>query len=49
MKVPVEDGDYYLTQTVIAVYRAMYHLNVGTAVRSGCRHCPYGYGQNTDA
>jgi len=47
-KIPMEEGDYYLTPEGYKVFTAQYLLRRGYCCESGCRHCPYGYNKNTN-
>ena len=42
-RIPLEDGDYYLTPEGYKCFTEQYHLKRGYCCKSGCRHCPYGY------
>jgi|TARA_B100000497_G_C7580265_1_gene349372 hypothetical protein len=46
--VPIEDGDYYLTQEGYRCFTEKYHLKRGYCCESGCKHCPYGYNALTN-
>jgi hypothetical protein len=41
--IPLEEGDFYLTDEGYRCFTAQYHLKRGYCCQSGCRHCPYGY------
>ncbi|MEZ4803636.1 MAG: DUF5522 domain-containing protein [Gelidibacter sp.] len=45
--VPLEDGDYYLTPEGYRCFTEQYLLKRGYCCESGCRHCPYGFNQNS--
>ena len=47
--IPLEEGDYYLTEEGYKVMTEQYHLKRGYCCKSGCRHCPYGYDKKTDS
>ncbi|MGM0636160.1 MAG: DUF5522 domain-containing protein [Bacteroidota bacterium] len=44
--IPLEDGDYYLTEEGYRCFTEQYHLKRGYCCQSGCRHCPYGFDKN---
>lgn len=48
-KIPIEDGDYYLTPEGYRCFTEQYHLKRGYCCESGCRHCPYGYNKATNS
>jgi len=41
--IPLEEGDFYLSEEGYKVFTKQYHLKRGYCCESGCRHCPYGY------
>ena len=41
--IPLEEGDYYLSEEGYKVFTEQYHLKRGYCCESNCRHCPYGY------
>lgn len=41
--IPLEEGDFYLSEEGYRVFTVQYHLKRGYCCESGCRHCPYGY------
>ncbi len=41
--IPLEDGDYYLSEEGYKVFTEQYHLKRGYCCESNCRHCPYGF------
>lgn len=45
--IPIEDGDYYLTEEGYKCFTEQYHLKRGYCCESGCRHCPYGFDKKT--
>jgi len=47
--IPVEEGDYYLSEDGYKVFTRQYHLKRGYCCESGCRHCPYGYDLRIDS
>jgi hypothetical protein len=47
--IPLEEGDFYLSEDGYKVFTKQYHLKRGYCCESGCRHCPYGYNQKRDA
>lgn len=47
-RIPLEEGDYYLSAEGYRVFTAQYLLKRGYCCKSGCRHCPYGYDKKTD-
>ena len=47
--IPLEEGDFYLSEEGYKVFTKQYHLKRGYCCESGCRHCPYGYNQKTNA
>ncbi len=36
--------DYYINEDGYFVMTEKYHLKRGYCCKSGCKHCPYGYG-----
>ena len=42
-RLPLEEGDYYMTPEGYRCFTEQYHLKRGYCCESGCRHCPYGY------
>ncbi|HET8738086.1 MAG TPA: DUF5522 domain-containing protein [Pricia sp.] len=46
--IPLEDGDFYLSEEGYKVFTEIYHLKRGYCCESGCRHCPYGYDPKTN-
>jgi len=46
--VPLEEGDYYLSEIGYKVFTKQYHLKRGYCCESGCKHCPYGYNKKTN-
>jgi hypothetical protein len=46
--IPIEAGDYYLTQQGYRCFTEQYHLKRGYCCESGCKHCPYGYNTSTN-
>lgn len=42
-KTPMEDEDSYMDGPYL-VFTEAYHLKRGYCCQSGCRHCPYGFG-----
>ncbi len=46
--IPLEEGDYYLSEEGYKVFTEQYHLKRGYCCESGCRHCPYGYNPKTN-
>ncbi|HAJ81141.1 MAG: hypothetical protein CMB97_09775 [Flavobacteriaceae bacterium] len=47
-RIPLEEGDYYLTPEGYRCFTEQYHLKRGYCCESGCRHCPYGYDKKTN-
>ena len=47
-KIPLEEGDYYLTPEGYRCFTEQYHLKRGYCCQSGCRHCPYGFDKKTN-
>ena len=41
--IPLEEGDYYLSEEGYRVFTEQYHLKRGYCCESNCRHCPYGF------
>ena len=41
--------DYYFSEEGYLVFTERYHLKRGYCCKSGCRHCPYGYGPSKGA
>lgn len=48
-KIPLEEGDYYLSPEGYKVMTRQYHLKRGYCCESGCKHCPYGYDKKTNS
>jgi hypothetical protein len=46
--IPIEDGDYYLTEEGYRCFTEQYHLKRGYCCKSGCRHCPYGFNKKIE-
>ncbi len=46
--IPLEEGDFYLSEEGYKVFTEKYHLKRGYCCESGCRHCPYGYDKKTN-
>ena len=46
--IPLEEGDFYLSEEGYKVFTEQYHLKRGYCCESGCRHCPYGYDKKTN-
>ncbi len=46
--IPIEEGDYYLSEKGYKVFTAQFHLKRGYCCESGCRHCPYGFDKRTN-
>ena len=44
--VPLEDGDFYLSEEGYRVFTEKYLLKRGYCCESNCRHCPYGFNKN---
>ncbi|MBC30563.1 MAG: hypothetical protein CMH48_06920 [Muricauda sp.] len=44
---PLEEGDYYLSEEGYKVFTEQYLLKRGYCCESGCRHCPYGFDKKT--
>lgn len=42
----LKEGDFYFTEEGYLVFTEQYHLKRGFCCQSGCRHCPYGFGNN---
>lgn len=40
-----EQSPYYYMENGLIVFTAAYLLKRGHCCKSGCRHCPYGYGK----
>jgi len=47
-RIPLEEGDYYLTPEGYKCFTEQYHLKRGYCCESGCRHCPYGFNKKTN-
>lgn len=47
--IPIEEGDYYMSEEGYRVFTEQYHLKRGYCCKSGCRHCPYGFDPRKDA
>ena len=47
--IPLEEGDFYLSEEGYKVFTEKYHLKRGYCCESGCRHCPYGYNKKTNS
>jgi hypothetical protein len=43
---PNQSDHFYLDETGRTVFTAAYHLKRGYCCGNGCRHCPYGNGDN---
>lgn len=43
----LDKEDYYLSPEGYMVFTEKYHLKRGYCCKSGCKHCPYGFNQNT--
>ncbi|SHI36149.1 hypothetical protein SAMN02745146_0648 [Hymenobacter daecheongensis DSM 21074] len=41
----LQPGDFYLTPEGFMVFTEQYHLRRGSCCKSGCRHCPWGFGK----
>ncbi|MCY7408760.1 MAG: DUF5522 domain-containing protein [Chitinophagales bacterium] len=39
-----EGVDYYINKDGLFVFTEAYHLRRGYCCKSGCLHCPYGFG-----
>ena len=39
-----EDEPMYYMENGLMVFTRAFHLKRGSCCRSGCRHCPYGFG-----
>lgn len=48
-RIPMEEGDFYLSPEGYKVMTEKYHLKRGYCCKSGCKHCPYGYDKKTDS
>lgn len=46
--IPIEEGDFYLSEEGYKVFTEKFHLKRGHCCESGCRHCPYGYDPKTN-
>lgn len=46
--IPLEEGDYYITEEGYRCFTEQYHLKRGYCCKSGCRHCPYGFNKNIE-
>jgi hypothetical protein len=46
-KIPLEEGDYYVTPEGYRCFTEQYLLKRGFCCQSGCRHCPYGFDKKT--
>ena len=42
-KIPIKDGDFYMTAEGYRCFTEQYHLKRGYCCQSNCRHCPYGF------
>ncbi len=40
-----EGIDYYINEDGLFVFTGAYHLKRGFCCKSGCKHCPYGFGK----
>ncbi len=49
MPVLKEGEDYYFNQQGLMVMTEQYHLKRGYCCKSGCKHCPWGYGKIKDS
>jgi hypothetical protein len=41
--IPLEEGDYYLSEEGYKVFTEQFLLKRGYCCESNCRHCPYGF------
>ncbi|WP_175455378.1 DUF5522 domain-containing protein [Pricia antarctica] len=46
--IPIEDGDFYLSEEGYKVFTSTFHLKRGYCCESSCRHCPYDYDPRTN-
>ena len=44
--IPLEEGDFYLSEQGYRVFTEQYLLKRGYCCESNCRHCPYGFNDN---
>ncbi|WP_158211893.1 DUF5522 domain-containing protein [Robiginitalea sediminis] len=44
---PLEEGDFYWSESGYRVFTEQYLLKRGYCCESGCRHCPYGFNVKT--
>jgi hypothetical protein len=45
---PIENIDYYLDEDGNLVFTEAYHLKRGSCCKNKCKHCPWGYGKNSN-
>lgn len=45
--IPLEEGDFYLSEEGYRVFTEQYLLKRGYCCESGCRHCPYGFNKKS--
>jgi hypothetical protein len=38
---PLQAGDYYISEAGLMVFTAQYHLKRGYCCGNDCKHCPY--------
>jgi hypothetical protein len=43
----IENEDYYITPEGYRCFTEIFHKKRGYCCKSGCRHCPYGFDNNT--
>ena len=48
-QMPLEEGDFYLSEEGYKVFTEQFHLKRGHCCESGCRHCPFGYDKKTNS
>ena len=47
--IPLEEGDFYLSEEGYRVFTEQYLLKRGYCCESNCRHCPYGFNENKNS
>lgn len=48
MPVLKEGEDFYFNPQGLMVMTEQYHLKRGYCCKSGCKHCPWGYGKKVE-
>jgi hypothetical protein len=45
---PLSPEDYYINEQGLMVFTEKYHLKRGYCCKNGCKHCPYGFRDETE-